>query len=98
MLALASETVHASTHYSGESSRSPCQCGVRAAGQALRNAGRWCELEQSPQPGLVGRRTQFNGLHIEAVKLFPQSVCQLIAFASQVLVYPRESSRSWITR
>src|SRR5208337_1340964 len=34
--------------------------------QALRNAGRWCELEQSPQPGLVSRRTQLKGLHVEA--------------------------------
>src|SRR6202030_3355238 len=55
--------------------------------QALRNAGRWCELEQSPQPGLVGRRTQLKGLHVEAVKLVAQAVGQLIAFALQVLVY-----------
>src|SRR5208282_2619625 len=41
--------------------------------QALRNAGRWCELEQSPQPGLVGRRTQLKGLHVEAVKLVAQA-------------------------
>ena len=64
--------------------------------QALRNAGRWCELEQSPQPGLVGRRTQLKGLHVEAVKLFAQAVGQLIAFALRSSS-TRESSRSWIT-
>jgi hypothetical protein len=58
--------------------------------QAPRNAGRWCELEQSPQPGLVGRRTQLKGLHVEAVKLVAQAVGKLIAFALQVLVYARE--------
>jgi len=58
--------------------------------QALRNAGRWRELEQGPQPGLVGPWTQLQGLHVKAVKLFPQAVGQLIAFALQVLVYARE--------
>src|SRR5271166_4410255 len=58
--------------------------------QALRNAGRGCQLEQGPQPGLVGPWTQLKGLHVKAVKLFAQAVGQLIAFALQVLVYARE--------
>jgi hypothetical protein len=61
--------------------------------QAPRNAGRWCELEQSPQPGLVGRRTQLKGLHVEAVKLVAQAVGKLIAFALQVLVWIRQEFR-----
>src|SRR5208282_2471903 len=62
--------------------------------QALRNARRWCQLEQGPQPGLVGPRTQLKGLHVEAVQLFAQAVGQLIAFALQVLVYAREFPQS----
>ena len=66
--------------------------------QALRNAGRWCEFEQSPQPRLVSRRTQLKGLHVKAVKLFAQAVGQLIAFALQVLVYARKFSQLDNTR